>query len=182
MNKELKIRNIVKRIREVLDFFEGKAFDTVKYNPVIEFKDKKNYPLEFQIFMEEIGELYIATNGHVVFVLVEPENSEEESELYLTSYDPDNPNEKMFANDDSADSWFYDTSQAPYVFSAINYTHSGTLKDIDDGKFLDNFSEMLANQIELNLNYKSVPKIKPDLSHDPYNYIANNTDLDDIKK
>ena len=57
MNKELKIRNIVKRIREVLDFFEGKAFDTVKYNPVIEFKDKKNYPLEFQI-LEEMESFY----------------------------------------------------------------------------------------------------------------------------
>ena len=83
----------------------------------------------------------------------------------------------MFANDDSADSWFYDTSQAPYVFSAINYTHSGTFKDIDDGKFLDNFSEMLANQIDLNLDYNSVPdNDEYNYDNDVYNYIINNTD------
>ena len=71
------IRDRVIAIRETLLLF-GRACQEineeclVKYTPVLEFKDKSKYPLDFQIFMEEIGELDIATNGYQCIKITKP--------------------------------------------------------------------------------------------------------------
>ena len=61
------IRDRVIAIRETLLLFVRACLEinedcAIRYTPVLEFKDKSKYPLDFQIFMEEIGELVIDAN------------------------------------------------------------------------------------------------------------------------
>ena len=56
---------------------------TLKLNPVAHFEDNDNYPLDFQIFLEEIGELYLGWNDYEVIQIQTPfplENVEKGSE------------------------------------------------------------------------------------------------------
>ena len=77
--------------RQKLDTLNGVEFSW-QYQPVSEFKNKKDYPLDFQIFMEEIGELNAGSDpqdrsgGHLILSLEEPVNflsAEDEGFWYL---------------------------------------------------------------------------------------------------
>ena len=121
-----KIKEIIIRIRNVLNFWDQKIFE-VDYKQVLKFKEKNNYPIDFQIFMEEIGELDIG-NGYTIFVSDTPfclktekkvdrwRRVDVNTKLYEvwpeTHGDADN--RRLFANDDSAGIWTYDTKTVPY--------------------------------------------------------------------
>jgi hypothetical protein len=50
--------------RKKLDKLNGKEF-SYTYTPVPEFEEKENYPVDFQIFMEEIGVFYASIDPHM---------------------------------------------------------------------------------------------------------------------
>lgn len=50
------IRLDIISFRQKLDTLNGVEFSW-QYQPVSEFEDKKDYPVDFQVFMEEIGQL-----------------------------------------------------------------------------------------------------------------------------
>jgi hypothetical protein len=58
MQEELRAEII--KFRETLDRLSGKVFYW-SYTPVPDFENKELYPLDFQIFMEEIGEMSAGT-------------------------------------------------------------------------------------------------------------------------
>ena len=64
--QKMDLRKRVQNIRECLDEINGDVF-SISYSPAQDFPDKNNYPLEFQIFMEEIGALIMSyLNVHVI--------------------------------------------------------------------------------------------------------------------
>lgn len=85
------IRSDIVSFRQKLDTLNGVEFSW-KYQPKPQFEDKESYPLDFQIFMEEIGELTAGSDpedrsgGHLILSLEEPVNllaAEEEGFWYL---------------------------------------------------------------------------------------------------
>jgi hypothetical protein len=72
---EKMIRNSVKAIRERLDEINGEVL-SINYEPIQDFEGKANYPIEFYIFMEEIGQTYInmeqGLTGRLVLTLETP--------------------------------------------------------------------------------------------------------------
>ena len=61
---ENEIRAEIIEYRKKLDKLNGKEFSWT-YTPVPEFGEKENYPLDFQIFMEEIGVFYASIDPHL---------------------------------------------------------------------------------------------------------------------
>jgi len=70
---EHSIRNKIVQIRNTLESIEDPDF-TFKYTPVNDFEDKQNYPLDFQIYMEEIGETELALGGYIITWVETPQN------------------------------------------------------------------------------------------------------------
>jgi len=69
-NEEKSLRNEIIRIREKIDILSGWKINT-SYDPIKDFPNKDEYPLDFQIFMEEIGVLDMgAGNTHVIEIHV----------------------------------------------------------------------------------------------------------------
>ena len=94
MDELKQIRDTIKRLKLVLDYFNGNLIE-VNYEPLRDLKEKKNYPIEFQIFMEEIGELNVGTDqlsNCIILVLEKPGNplefDHQNTNLYLLN-DPD---------------------------------------------------------------------------------------------
>ena len=66
------LRNRIQKIRECLDKLNGDGF-SIEYKPVVDFKDKLNYPIDFQIFMEQIGEFNSACFDALIFEIRIPQ-------------------------------------------------------------------------------------------------------------
>jgi len=82
---EHSIRNKIVQIRNTLESIEDPDF-TFKYTPVKSFEDKQNYPLDFQIYMEEIGETEIAHNGFLVTYVLIPQNPNKNNDSDLWNW------------------------------------------------------------------------------------------------
>ena len=69
------IRTRIKAIRKCLDEINGEVL-SINYEPIQDFEGKANYPIEFYIFMEEIGQTYInmeqGLTGRLVLTLETP--------------------------------------------------------------------------------------------------------------
>lgn len=85
------IRLDIISFRQKLDTLNGVEFSW-QYQPVSEFEDKKDYPVDFQVFMEEIGQLTAVSDpenwggGYLILSLEQPVNflsAEEEGFFYL---------------------------------------------------------------------------------------------------
>jgi len=69
---QLEIRSICASIKKVFKVLEEDPWYGVSYNPIHNFPNKKNYPIEFQIFMEEIGEVSLESGGCQVLNIMTP--------------------------------------------------------------------------------------------------------------
>ena len=85
------IRSDIISFRQKLDKLNGVDFSW-KYQHIPQFQDKESYPVDFQIFMEEIGGLHAGsdpqdrTRGHLILSLEQPVNflsAEDEGFWYL---------------------------------------------------------------------------------------------------
>ena len=71
------IKNKVLKVKNFLDVLKGKYLQ-IEYNPINDFYEKENYPLDFQIYMKEIGELSIGSDprkeysGYAVLEVISP--------------------------------------------------------------------------------------------------------------
>ena len=157
------IRDRVIAIRETLLLFERACQEinehcTIKYAPVLEFKDKSKYPLDFQIFMEEIGELEIGTNGYLCINITKPippldVNIDEDYWAGCDGFDGDAwPPEKeyngflpqyiqLFGSDVDGQTYGFYTQQNPYLLTSVWVETNGA-------DFLDWFVEHVNYHIE----------------------------------
>ena len=80
-----KLREEIKKFREKLDNADGTHVHWA-HTSINDFEDKENYPLDFQIFMEEIGSAYLASepdgNGYQILMLCEPSKADELTESF----------------------------------------------------------------------------------------------------
>jgi len=70
------IKNKVLKVKDFLDVLKGKHLGII-YNPINNFNEQENYPLDFQIYMKEIGELSIGSrpitgDGYAVLDIIRP--------------------------------------------------------------------------------------------------------------
>ena len=77
MNK-INIFQRINKIKKILDAINGKIY-SISYKPIFTFENKDNFPLEFQIFMECIGEISIGSrpipgDGYNVLRIEKPKN------------------------------------------------------------------------------------------------------------
>ena len=154
------IRSDIISFRQKLDTLNGVEFSW-KYQPKPQFKDKESYPLDFQIFMEEIGELSAGSDpqdrsgGYLILNLEQPVNflSAEDEGFYYILDTPSAEDIFVFSEDDvgsAADIMLIATD-----VDARNYGFKTTSKPF---KFLDLCYE----------NYELEPtKIYFDLSSTP---------------
>ena len=134
------IRAEIIEFRKKLDKLNGKEFSWA-YTPVSEFEEKENYPLDFQIFMEEIGELSAGSDvdgkgGGTLYLILEepiPLLNAEESGFYYLAFTPglndqfDLPNRKkvsadkilVTATDVDGRNYAFANSTKPYTFFSL---------------------------------------------------------------
>ena len=73
MNKEESLRYEFIIIREKIDALSDIYLNNpFTYNPLIDFPNKDKYPLDYQIYMEEIGEIYIGSGGILIVEIHKP--------------------------------------------------------------------------------------------------------------
>ena len=124
---EKTIRLKIAEIKETLSFLESAGWG-VKFVPIADFDYKHLYPLDFQIFMEEIGELTVASepnmDGYLIVDIQAPiamTRYKDHSVTCLFECFPGEtiegvPAEKamLVACDTDSDSTCYDTTVHPY--------------------------------------------------------------------
>ena len=77
MNDQKNIKDKVIKIKKFLDLLKDKYL-RINYHPLSQFDEKESYPLDFQIFMEQIGELSIGSkprkeySGYAVLEIMRP--------------------------------------------------------------------------------------------------------------
>lgn len=128
------------RIQKKLDKLNGKEFSWT-YSPVPEFGEKENYPLDFQIFMEEIGEIEASSDvegkgGGTLYLSLEkpiPLLRAEGSGFYYLLFSPslndqfNLPNQKrvsadkilVTATDVDGRNYSFANSTKPYTFFSL---------------------------------------------------------------
>ena len=121
------IRKRIAEARNAISFLEGSGYG-IKFQPVADFKDKKLYPLDFQIYMEEIGQLEIGSqrNNDGVLILetqapVPLPQSDDHHVLVLKDFEADEIVENVLAKkamvvatDHDSDNLCYDTTVWPF--------------------------------------------------------------------
>ena len=129
------IQNIRKRIQSIKKCFDEIDEEEVEigFEPVKDFEDKSNYPIDFQIFMEEFGEMLIKRPewDSLVLNLEKPKPLVGLSDLYsweswivvLADWAHDDDfcdckaqDVKIIANDVESMLYGFDTSKPPYRF------------------------------------------------------------------
>ena len=150
------IKEKLLRLKSVLEYF-GNNLIRLTNAPKTNFDDKEHYPIDFQLFMEEIGVIEISHQNVLILALEEPVTLTEflklkESSLYEVFDDdvPENFSEdttyldakvkdvRILANDDNRDLWHFDASVKPYNFM----TFEGY-----EGDFLKTFSELVISRL-----------------------------------
>lgn len=127
------LRSYIIQIKTALDALDGKVM-SVSYKPVPDFPSKSNYPIDFQIFMEEIGLVNIGSDpqhgaGYTAIDMDLPiclADIEEEDTgiLAFDYYGCDSlkgvPADKVVfvASDVHADCYGFDKSTSPFKFFA----------------------------------------------------------------
>ena len=164
------LRNRIQKIRECLDELNGDGF-SIKYMPVIDFKDKLNYPIDFQIFMEEIGEFDSACFEALIIEIKIPQPllehdlpvapwKEVKKDDKISLYYPINgiaeeKDIRIFGTDVHSQCIGYDTRTSPYKF--ICWEYESYFVDKQPHKFL----EWFVFHVNDELNYN--PYVKKDI-------------------
>jgi hypothetical protein len=123
------IRAMQQNIRKEIIFFREKLNDLKSnvfswaYTPVPDFKDKENYPIDFQIFMEEIGTLSASNDfnaGYMILLLDLEENiagyKEGEKVLERNQISYFSKDIRMVARDVDEQYYGFITLKKPYEF------------------------------------------------------------------
>ena len=163
------MRERIKRIKKFLDEIDVDQISVI-YDPQSNFSNKQSYPLDFQIFMEQIGELVINTNadcgatGYQNICLEKPRPfctneakfCEDETNVYDYSNRTDGDyftglrkNININASDINGEMYGFDTTYTPYKFVSAGHN----IKADDKVSFLDWFEHFLQNQD--NLGYQN---------------------------
>lgn len=75
MNQSKDISDKVNKVKNFLNVLNGK-FLSIGYDSISSFENKESYPLDFQIFMEQIGEISVSSepkwNGYSVLHVISP--------------------------------------------------------------------------------------------------------------
>lgn len=104
-------------------------------DPVLEFEDKENYPLDFQIFMEEIGECSASSRpegGYQILSLDRPLTLQQWNKFVINPLIPNNEtvldingstvltqNVRLIATDVDMQFYGFNISKKPYEFFSI---------------------------------------------------------------
>jgi len=131
MNKKHILRKRIKSIRQTLDDINGNEVQ-ISYKPIQIFPDKKCYPIEFQIFMEEIGRINIVTNDYQLIhlncpaALVSNNKPEDDWETTFASYGLYKKDEsyngviaekiRIIGWDIDNNEYYFDASKIPFQF------------------------------------------------------------------
>lgn len=154
---EKTIRNRIKAIRKCLDEINGEVL-SINYEPIQDFEGKANYPIEFQIFMEEIGQTLInmeqGRSGYQVLILDVPEplvGLGNNLLRALDSFDADDEFDgqkakdvMIFAHDVGVQIYGFDTTHSPYLFI------SGYIERDIESNFLDWFVGFVNDELDGN--------------------------------
>jgi hypothetical protein len=154
---EKTIRNRIKAIRKCLDEINGEVL-SINYEPIQDFEGKANYPMEFQLFMEEIGQTYInmeqGLTGRLVLTLETPQplvglgvNNVYALDNFQDEEDFEGQKAKdvvIFANDVHAQLYGFDKTHLPYFFISSYIT-----RDVEDN-FLDWFVGFINDELDEN--------------------------------
>ena len=105
------------------------------YDPVLEFEDKESYPLDFQIFMEEIGECSASSRpegGYQILSLDRPLTLKQWDKFLINPLIPNNEpvldidgssvltqNVRLIATDVDMQFYGFNISKKPYEFFSI---------------------------------------------------------------
>ena len=118
------IREDVILIRRALESIKDPNF-AFECKPIKNFEDKLNYPLDVQIFMEEIGYIYIAISNVFIFECFQPtniENIDTVSDMFDAcigeDFFSDSELQKMRFTciDDELNLSYFDIASKPYKF------------------------------------------------------------------
>ena len=155
-----KLRRRIEKVRDSLDKINAETGGwagcfSVDYR-VKEFADKSNYPLEFQIFMEEIGEIYI-NSSYLVLQLETPKNlvglyGSESKITVIDDWKYDDiffcdhkaQDVKIIGNDVDGMLYGFNITESPYTFLD---TATGQERD-----FLEWFICFVNNRLELSMD------------------------------
>ena len=86
MSEEEKLRHEFIRIREKIDLFNGIYLYFNFHHPIRDFPNKDLYPIDFQIYMEEIGEITIGDGGMLIIEIHRPMSSFVEKAVDVEDY------------------------------------------------------------------------------------------------
>ena len=125
--EEKEIRLKIEEIKETLSFLESSGLGG-EFRPIAGFEDKHLYPLDFQIFMEEIGLLEVGSHpnkeGFLIVIVQAPKaltRYHEHSVTVLVEFYPGEIIEGVLAekamavsSDTNGDTTCYDTTVHPY--------------------------------------------------------------------
>ena len=129
------IREGIRAFKQVIDIMNlSKELDPTNFKfspkPLIDFKNKEAYPIEYLIFMEEVGPYYLAF-FHLVLELTTPMNHKEcinsknfsitfeDSKEYFENFGRTPDDFEIFIGfDDELQPFFFNTKKIPY---AIDY-------------------------------------------------------------
>jgi hypothetical protein len=148
------IRNRILKIRECLDKINGEDI-SINYNLVADFEDKLNYPIDFQIFMDEIGEFSSSSEvgeGYRILKIAVPKPLIGNDLMALNDFKEGDEvigitkaeDVRMFGSCISAQCYGFDTIISPYKFISWNLTW-----DVGEN-FLEWFVNFVNNELDEN--------------------------------
>lgn len=160
------IRNRIIKIRECLDRINGEDI-YFEYKPIADFKDKLDYPIDFQIFMEEIGELVSGHEGGQEGMLLleikipRPLIGNDDLVVFndFVQGDKINNNSKVenvrvFGRDVDAQNFGFDTNTSPFKLVCLG------LRDDIKKKFLEWFVNFVNSKLDEDPWFKKDVRLK----------------------
>jgi len=157
----------VSLVKEWLNYVSGRFCSIEKYDQTIKIQNLNNYPLDFQIFMEEIGPIQIGIpDSYLIILICQPEPWHLSD---IAVFDIPDAGEEVEPGVIAKDVFIFgrnvDSNLYGYIFNNGKYTFWSQDGDYPNFSFLDFFIA----HIELYLDYQYGHKLnKNELFFEPF--------------